>query len=103
MNDKEIYLTMMDENNLDNIIMTDDDNNEFEMEQLGTIPMHGVVYGILDLIKINGKEVTDEESGLVMFELDYDEEADEYYVSTVEEDDLFNEVIEAFNALPEAE
>ncbi len=101
MNDKEIFTAMLDENNLDNIIMTDDEGNTFEMEQIGTIPMHGVIYGILDLIKINNKEVTEEEAGLVMFELDFDEEINEYYVTTIEDDDLFDEVIEAFNALPE--
>ena len=103
MNDKEIYLALMDENNLDDIIMTDDEGNKFQMEQIGTITMHGVVYGILDLVKINDTPVTEEEAGLVMFELDYDEEAEAFYVSTVEDDEIFNEVIEAFNELPEEE
>ena len=103
MNDKEIYLALMDENNLDDIIMTDDEGNKFEMEQIGTIPMHGVIYGILDLIKINDTPVTEEEAGIVMFELDYDEESDSFFVSTVEDDEIFNEVIEAFNELPEVE
>ena len=101
MNDKEIFDALLDENNLDNIIMTDDEGNTFEMEQIGTIPMHGVIYGILDLIKINNKVVTDEEAGLVMLELDTDDEGTEFYVSTIEDDELFNEVIEAFNSLPE--
>ena len=101
MNDKEIFDALLDENNLNNIIMTDDEGNTFEMEQIGTIPMHGVIYGILDLIKINNKVVTDEEAGLVMLELDTDDEGTEFYVSTIEDDELFNEVIEAFNSLPE--
>jgi len=101
MNDKEIFLALLDENNLDNIVMNDDDGNKFEMSQIGTIPMHGVVYGILDLLKINDVEVTAEEAGIVMFELDYDDESDQYYVETVEDDELFNEVMDAFNKLPE--
>ncbi len=101
MNDKEIFLALLDENNLENIVMNDDDGNKFEMSQIGTIPMHGVVYGILDLLKINDVEVTAEEAGIVMFELDYDDESDQYYVETVEDDELFNEVMDAFNKLPE--
>jgi uncharacterized protein YrzB (UPF0473 family) len=101
MNDKEIFDALLDEDNLDNIIMTDDEGNTFEMEQIGTIPMHGVIYGILDLIKINNTAVTEEEAGLVMLELDTDDEGTEFYVSTIEDDELFNEVIEAFNSLPE--
>jgi hypothetical protein len=101
MNDKEIFLALLDENNLENIIMNDDEGNKFEMSQIGTIPMHGIIYGILDLLKINDVEVTAEEAGLVMFELDYDDEGDQYYVETVEEDELFNEVMDAFNKLPE--
>jgi len=101
MNDKEIFLALLDENNLENIIMSDDEGNKFEMSQIGTIPMHGIIYGILDLLKINDVEVTAEEAGLVMFELDYDDEGDQYYVETVEDDELFNEVMDAFNKLPE--
>ena len=101
MNDKEIFLALLDENNLENIIMNDDEGNKFEMSQIGTIPMHGIIYGILDLLKINDVEVTAEEAGLVMFELDYDDEGDQYYVETVEDDELFNEVMDAFNKLPE--
>ena len=58
---------------------------------------------ILDLIKIDGKQITEAESGLVMLELDYDEEADEYYVSTIDDDELFAEVIAEFEKLPEDE
>jgi len=101
MNDREIYAAMLDDDNLDNIIMTDDDGNTFEMVQIGTMPMHDVVYGILDLVKINGRDVTEDESGLVMLELDCDDDSGDVYVSTVDEDDLFNEVLEAFNALPD--
>jgi hypothetical protein len=101
MNDKEIYEAILDDDNLANIVMTDDEGNTFEMAQIGTMPMHDVVYGILDLLKINGKEVTEEEAGLVMLELDCDEETGDIFVSTVDEDDLFNEVLDAFNAIPE--
>jgi len=101
MNDKDIYVAMLNDDNLENIVMIDDDGNKFEMTQIGTMPMHGVVYGILDLIKINDIDVTEEESGLVMLELDSDEESGECFVSTVEDDELFNEVLDAFNNAPE--
>jgi hypothetical protein len=101
MNDKEIYEKMLDDENVENIVMTDDDGNSFEMAQIGTMPMHDVVYGILDLLKINGKNVTEEEAGLVMLELDCDEESGDVYVTTVDEDDLFDEVLAAFEAVPE--
>ncbi|MFA5006190.1 MAG: DUF1292 domain-containing protein [Candidatus Izemoplasmatales bacterium] len=100
MNDREIYEAILDDDNVANILMTDDDGRVFEMAQLGTMPMHDVVYGILELLKIDGRDVTEEEAGLVMLELDCDDDG-EVYVSTVEDDDLFDEVLEAFNALPE--
>ncbi|HAQ57023.1 MAG TPA: hypothetical protein DCR44_06470 [Acholeplasmatales bacterium] len=101
MNDKEIYDAILNDDNLENITMTDDDGHQFEMAQIGTMPMHDVVYGILELLKIDGRDVTEEEAGLVMLELDCDDETGEIYVTTVDEDDIFDEVIEAFNALPE--
>ncbi|MDD3106638.1 MAG: DUF1292 domain-containing protein [Bacilli bacterium] len=100
MSDKEIYEFLLNDKVLENLIITDDDGITFEMEELGIIPMHGVIYAVMDLLKINNIEVTEEEQGLVLLELDYDEELDEYYVATIEEDDLFNEVIEAFEQLP---
>jgi hypothetical protein len=63
--------------------------------------MHGVVYAVLNLLKIDGKDVDPEDQGLVMLELDYDEETDEYFVSTIDDDDLFDEVIAEFEKLPE--
>mgnify|MGYP001810626008 CR=1 FL=1 len=101
MNDREIYEAILNDDNLENITMTDDDGRVFEMAQIGTMPMHDVVYGILELLTIDGREVTEEEAGLVMLELDCDDETGEIYVSTVDEDDLFDEVLDAFNALPE--
>ncbi|MGI6392036.1 MAG: DUF1292 domain-containing protein [Candidatus Izemoplasmatales bacterium] len=101
MTDKEIYELLLKEDAFDNIELTDDDGKVFELEQIGTIPMHGVVYAILSLLKINGELVDEEDQGLVMLELDYDEESDEYYVSTIEDDELFDEVIEEFEKLPE--
>ncbi|MDD3123834.1 MAG: DUF1292 domain-containing protein [Candidatus Izemoplasmatales bacterium] len=100
MSDKEIYEFLLNDKVQENLIITDDDGITFEMEELGIIPMHGVIYAVMDLLKINNIEVTEEEQGLVLLELDYDEELDEYYVATIEEDDLFNEVIEAFEQLP---
>jgi len=100
MSDKEIYEFLLNDKVQENLIITDDDGITFEMEELGIIPMHGVIYAVMDLLKINNIEVTEEEQGLVLLELDYDEELDEYYVVTIEEDDLFNEVIEAFEQLP---
>ncbi|MBN2504313.1 MAG: DUF1292 domain-containing protein [Bacilli bacterium] len=101
MTDKELYAKIVDENDFSNILLTDDDNVEFELEQVGVIPMHGVLYGILNLLKISGKAVSDEEAGIVMLELDYDEETDEYFVTTVEDDDLFDEVMEEFEKVPD--
>ncbi|NLZ62156.1 MAG: DUF1292 domain-containing protein [Acholeplasmataceae bacterium] len=103
MTDKEIYELLLKEDAFDNIELTDDDGKVFELEQIGTIPMHGVVYAILNLLKIDGKLVDEEDQGLVMLELDYDEESDEYYVSTIEDDELFDEVIEEFEKLPESD
>lgn len=100
MNDKEIYNLLLDEDNTENLTMTDDFGSSFEMEELGLIPMHGVVYAVMDLVKINGKPVNDEEQGLVLLELDFDEESDEYYVSAIEDDDLFDEVMAEFEKLP---
>jgi len=101
MTDKEIYELLLKEDAFDNIELADDDNKIFELEQIGVIPMHGVVYAVLNLLKIDGKDVDPEDQGLVMLELDYDEETDEYFVSTIDDDDLFDEVIAEFEKLPE--
>ncbi len=103
MKDKEIYEFLLDENNKENLTMTDDFGSNFEMEELGLIPLHGVIYAVMDLVKINGNLVNEEEQGLVLLELDYDDESDEYFVSAIEDDDLFDEVIAAFEALPAEE
>ncbi|MDD5293274.1 MAG: DUF1292 domain-containing protein [Candidatus Izemoplasmatales bacterium] len=103
MTDREIYELVTSENNEANVVLSDDEGKVFEMEQLGIIPLHGVVYAVLSLLKIEGKEVEDDEAGLVMLECDYDEESDEYYVSTVEDDELFDSVIAEFEKLPEHE
>ena len=99
MNDKQIIEQLLDPENLENVTIVDDFNATFEMLQLGTIPMHGVVYAVLDLLKIDGVPVGEEDAGLVILELDFDPETDEYYVTTVEDDALFDEVIEAYEAL----
>ena len=101
MTDKEIYKLLVSDESIENIVLDDDDNRQFVLEPLGIIPMHGVIYAILDLMTIDDKPVSEEDGGLVMLELDYDEEADEYYVSTVEDDELFDEVIVEFEKLPE--
>lgn len=100
MTDKEIYEFLLDDTNSENLVMSDDFGKTFEMVQIGTIPMHGVIYAVLDLFKIDGVEVSSDESGIVMLELDFDEESDEYFVSTVEDDELFDEVMSAFEKLP---
>ncbi|MDD3478536.1 MAG: DUF1292 domain-containing protein [Candidatus Izemoplasmatales bacterium] len=100
MTDKEIYLFLVDDTSNGILTLKDDDGTSFELEQLGLIPMHGVLYAIMDLKKIEGKEVTEEEAGIVLLELDMDEEEDMYYVQTVEDDELFDEVMDAFEALP---
>lgn len=100
MTDKEIYEALIESSNLENIILKDDEGKIFEMAQMGLIPLHGVIYAILDLLKIDDQEVVEDERGLVLLELDYDEESEEYFVSTVEDDDLFNEVLDAFEELP---
>lgn len=100
MTDKEIYNFLLADEVVGTLTIEDDNKDVFELDPLGIIPLHGVVYAVLDLLKINHKEVSEEESGLVIFELDYDEETDEYFVETVEDDDVFNEVYEAFDALP---
>lgn len=101
MNDKEIIQAILDDDNYENIIMTDDNKDTFEMAQLGYVPLHDLLYAVLDLLKINGTPVSDEDAGLVVLELDFDEDTGEYYVSTVEDDQLFDEVLKAFEAIPE--
>lgn len=103
MTDKEIYEAILSEDNMDNIILTDDNQSKFEMAQVGVIPLHGVIYAVLDLLKIDDHDVEEEEKGIVLLELDYDEEENMYFVSTVEDDDLFDEVMDAFDQLPVAE
>lgn len=101
MNDKEIIKAILDDDNFENIIMTDDNKDTFEMAQLGYVPLHDLLYAVLDLISINGVPVKEEDAGLVVLELDFDEDAGEYYVSSVEDDELFEEVLKAFEAIPE--
>lgn len=101
MNDKEIIEAILDNENYENIVMTDDNKDTFEMAQLGYVPLHGVLYAILDLLKINGQEVGDEDAGLVVLELDIDEETGEHFVSTVEDDELFEEVVQAYQNIPD--
>jgi hypothetical protein len=101
MNDKEIIEAILDNENYENIIMTDDNKDTFEMAQLGYVPLHGVLYAVLDLLKINGQEVGEEDAGLVVLELDIDEETGEHFVSTVEDDELFEEVVQAYQNIPD--
>jgi hypothetical protein len=101
MNDKEIIQAMFDDENMEHIIMTDDDHETFEMAQLGIVPLHGSVYGILELLSINGEPVTEEDGGLVILELEIDEQTGEHFVSTVEDDELFEEIVEAYENIPE--
>lgn len=101
MTDKEIYELLVAEDDYGNVIMEDDDGKKFEMEQIGIIPMHGVIYAVLDLLKVDDVAINEEDGGIVMLELDYDEESDEYFVSTVEEDELFEEVMAEFEKIPE--
>lgn len=101
MTDKEIYLQLVEQESTESIVLLDDDAKKFELEPLGIIPMHGVIYAVLDLLKIDDQPVSEADGGLVMLELDFDEEEDEYYVSTVEDDELFDEVIEEFEKLPQ--
>lgn len=100
MTDKEIYEILLSDNHQENIVLFDDDQKKFELIQLGIVPMHGVVYAVLDLFKIDDVEITEEDSGLVILELDYDDESDTYYVTTVDDDELFDEIMEAFDQLP---
>lgn len=99
MTDKEIYLGLVEET-LDVFSLTDDEKNTFELQALGILPLHGVIYSVLDLIKVNGECITEEDAGLVILELDYDDESDTYYVSTVDDDELFDEIMEVYEALP---
>lgn len=98
MNDKQIIEQLLDDANTEPIVLTDDYNDTFKMAQLGVIPMHGVVYAVLDLLEINGTPVSEEDAGLVVLELDFDAENGLYYVETVEDDALFDEVIAAYEA-----
>lgn len=100
MTDKEIYEFLVNEEQMDHLIIKDEEEVIYELEQLGILPLHGVIYAVTDLLKINNVEVTEEEAGLVLFELDYDEETDEYFVLTVEDDELFDEVIKVFEEMP---
>lgn len=99
MTDQQIIEQLLDEHNTDPIVLTDDFNDTFKMAQLGTIPLHGVVYAVLDLLEINGMPVSEEDAGLVVLELDFDSENGWYYVETVEDDQLFDEVIAAYEAV----
>ena len=103
MNDKEIIEAILSEDNCENIIMTDDNNDTFEMAQLAVIPLHDMVYGVLELLKINSEAVSEADSGLVILELDVDDETDEYYVSTVDDETLFAEIIAEYESIPEKE
>jgi hypothetical protein len=99
MTDQQIIEQLLDEHNAEPIVLTDDFNDTFKMAQLGTIPLHGVVYAVLDLLEINGTPVSEEDAGLVVLELDFDSESGWYYVETVEDDALFDEVIAAYEAV----
>jgi hypothetical protein len=99
MTDQQIIEQLLDENNAEPIVLTDDFNDTFKMAQLGTIPLHGVVYAVLDLLEINGTAVSEEDAGLVVLELDFDSESGWYYVETVEDDTLFDEVVAAYEAI----
>ncbi len=101
MTDKEIYELLVADDDYGNVFMEDDDGKKFEMEQIGIIPMHGVIYAVLDLLKVDDVEISEDDGGIVMLELDYDEESDEYYVSTVEDDEIFEEVMFEFEKIPE--
>jgi hypothetical protein len=100
MSDKEIINQILDDNNIEHVILVDEESNTFEMAQLGVIPLHGVVYAVLDLIAINHQPVSEEDAGVVILELDFDPEADEYFITTLEDDDIFDEVMAVYESLP---
>jgi len=99
--DREIYELLVSDDDYGNVFMEDDDGKKFEMEQIGIIPMHGVIYAVLDLLKVDDVVISEDDGGIVMLELDYDEESDEYFVSTVEDDEIFEEVMAEFEKIPE--
>ncbi len=101
MTDREIYELLVSDDDYGNVFMEDDDGKKFEMEQIGIIPMHGVIYAVLDLLKVDDVVISEDDGGIVMLELDYDEESDEYFVSTVEDDEIFEEVMAEFEKIPE--
>jgi len=59
MSDAEIISAILDYDNLDDIVMSDDNDDVFEMMQLGVVPLHDMTYAVLDLLKINGEEVSE--------------------------------------------
>ncbi len=100
MSDKEIYEKLMSGDIDENIVMTGDDGQKYEMEPVGMIPLYGVTYAVMNLLKINGVEAADKDNGVIILELDKNDEENECYVSAVDDDDLFEAVMDEFEKLP---
>ncbi len=100
MNDKEIYEKLLVKGETDNIVLEDDNDVLFELRQVGLVPMRGVHYAICEIVKMDNEPFEEEDGGIVMLELDYDDQEDEYYVVAVEDNDIFDEVMEAFEEIP---
>jgi len=100
MSDKEIYEKLLVNEETDNIVLEDDNDVLFELHQVGLVAMHGVHYAICEIVKMDNKPFVEEDGGIVMLELDYDDQEDEYYVVAVEDNDIFDEVMETFEDIP---
>jgi hypothetical protein len=100
MSDKEIYQKLLADDQKGNVVLEDDNDVLFELRQVGLVPMHGVHYAICEIVAMDGKPFEEEDGGIVMLELDYDDEDEEYFVVAVEDDDIFDEVMEVFEDIP---
>ncbi|HOP57410.1 MAG TPA: DUF1292 domain-containing protein [Bacillota bacterium] len=99
MTNKELY-DLLTGDGFCTIELDGDDNRKYEMEQIGLLPMHGVTYAIMNILKVDDTPVDKNDAGVVLFELDFDDETEEYFVATVEEDDVFEEVMTEFEKIP---
>ena len=94
---KERYIDrLFDDNNFENIFLTDNEGKEIEFEQLGLVDYEGDYYAVLSPVtKIEG--IGDDE--VLIFMIDEENDALVY----VEDDEVADGVLEVFNEMPEDE
>lgn len=91
--EKSIFEMLTDDDNCDNIVLTDEDGNEQEFEQIAVIPYEEELYCILH--PLNDPEVAEDEAIVFL----YSEDDEGEILTVVEDDELADKIFELYDEL----